>query len=83
MEDIAKYSKEQIDAVIDAVEVFHLESQQREAIREFVSRKDVFVALPTGFGKLHCYAFFLLCSTICMQAKIRQLWYVSFHLLLR
>ena len=58
--DMAKYSKEQIDAAIDAaMEVFGLESlkhQQREAIREFASGRDVFVALPTGFGKSYCFA---------------------------
>ena len=50
LKDMAKYSKEQID------EAFSLESlkhQQREAIREFVSGRDV---LPTGFGKSYCFA---------------------------
>ena len=57
---MAKYSREQIDAAIDAaMQVFCLKSlkyQQREAIREFVSGRDVFVSLPTGFGKSYCYA---------------------------
>ena len=57
---MAKYSREQIDAAIDAaMQVFGLKSlkyQQREAIREFVSGRDVFVSLPTGFGKSYCYA---------------------------
>ena len=57
---MAKYSREQIDAaIVSAMQVFGLESlkhQQREAIREFVSGRDVFVSLPTGFGKSYCYA---------------------------
>ena len=32
-----------------------LKNEQGEAIRAFVSGKDVFVALPTGFGKSFCY----------------------------
>ena len=58
--DIARYSKEQIDAAIDAaVQAFGLESlkhQQQKAIEEFVSGRDVFVALPAGFGKSYCFA---------------------------
>lgn len=53
---MANYSR---DATIDAaMQVFGLESfkyQQREAIREFVSGRDVFVSLPTGFGKSYCH----------------------------
>ena len=58
--DIARYSKEQINAAIDAaVQAFGLESlkhQQQKAIEEFVSGRDVFVALPAGFGKSYCFA---------------------------
>ena len=58
--DIVRYSKEQIDAAIDAaVQAFGLESlkhQQQKAIEEFVSGRDVFVALPAGFGKSYCFA---------------------------
>ena len=58
--DIARYSKEQIDATIDAaVQAFGLESlkhQQQKAIEEFVSGRDVFVALSVGFGKSYCFA---------------------------
>ena len=56
------------------MEAFGLESlehQQREAIREFVSGRDVFVALPTGFGKS---LFFLRCSgvrpSVCGQTAV-------------
>ena len=34
----------------------HLKPKQLEAIREFVSGKDVFVSLPKGGGKPLCYA---------------------------
>ena len=30
---------------------------QRRVIHHFVSGRDVFVSLPTGYGKLFCYAF--------------------------
>ena len=33
-----------------------LETKQKEAIVEFVSGKDVFVVLPTGYSKSVCYA---------------------------
>ena len=33
-----------------------LKTKQKEAIVEFVSGKDVFVVLPTGYGKSVCYA---------------------------
>ena len=33
-----------------------MKTKQKEAIVEFVSGKDVFVVLPTGYGKSVCYA---------------------------
>ena len=33
-----------------------LKTKQKETIVEFVSGKDVFVVLPTGYGKSVCYA---------------------------
>ena len=33
-----------------------LKPEQEQAILTFVSGKDVFVALPTGYGKLLCFA---------------------------
>ena len=41
---------------IYAAEVVTLKPQQREALLSFVLGKDVFVSLPTGFGKSFCYA---------------------------
>ena len=32
-----------------------LKAEQQEAITQFVLGKDVFVSLPTGFGKSLCY----------------------------
>ena len=52
--------KEQINAAIDAaVQAFSLKSlkhQQQKAIEEFDSGRDVFVALPAGFGKSCSFA---------------------------
>ena len=57
---MARYAKENVDAAIDfATETAGLRSlkkEQREAIHAFTSGKDVFVALPTGYGKSYCYA---------------------------
>ena len=54
------YSKGKINAAINhAMKTVGLESlkrEQREAIQEFLSGKDVFVALPTGYGKTYCYS---------------------------
>ena len=51
---------EKINAAINhAMKTVGLESlkrEQREAIQEFLSGKDVFVSLPTGYGKTYCYS---------------------------
>ena len=46
---------------------------QRETVKKFVKGNDVFVALPTGFGKSFCYAVlrFLLSSTIGWDALLQ------------
>lgn len=55
-----QYSNEDISAAIDkamkTVGLENLKREQREAIQEFVNGKDVFVSLPTGYGKSYCYA---------------------------
>ena len=44
-----------INSAVEAVGVTALKPLQREAIRAFASRNDVFVSLPTGYGKLFCF----------------------------
>ena len=82
--DIARYSKEQIDAAIDAtVQAFGLESlkhQQQKAIEEFVSGRDVFVALPVGFGKSYCLALLPTVFDHLRQAESLRLWCVCLQL---
>jgi superfamily II DNA helicase RecQ len=44
-----------LKVAVARVGVAELRDKQREAIESFVSGKDVFVALPTGYGKSLCY----------------------------
>ena len=39
-----------------ALSYHSLRSEQKEAVSTFLRRKDVFVALSTGYGKSLCYA---------------------------
>ena len=41
--------------VASALGISTLKSQQSEAIFQFLHGRDVFVALPTGYGKSLCY----------------------------
>ena len=41
-----------------------VKSEQRRVIREITAGNDVFVALPTGYGKSLCYALCLTTSEI-------------------
>ena len=45
-----------IDYAVARVGLRELKPEQREVIRSFASGKDVFVALPTGYGKSYCFA---------------------------
>ena len=44
-----------LDEVLREITFTELKPKQREAIEAFVSEKDVFVALPTGYGKSVIY----------------------------
>ena len=45
-----------IDAAAARLGYEEVKSKQREAVRAIVNEKDVFVSLPTGYGKSLCYA---------------------------
>ena len=57
---VMAFSIEDIECTIDTAmrkaEVQELKKEQRSAIRDFVSGRDVFVLLPTGYNKSFCYA---------------------------
>ena len=54
---LAMANKEKaIDSVCSTVGIASLKAKQREAITRFVGGEDVFIYLPTGFGKSLCYA---------------------------
>ena len=78
--DIARYSKEQIDAAIDAaVQAFSLESlkhQQQKAIEKFASERDVFVALTASFRKSYCFALLPTVFDHLRAGKSLRLWCV-------
>ena len=44
-----------IDTAAEAVGLQSLKNLQRHVIRSFVTGNDVFVSLPTGFGKPYCF----------------------------
>ena len=44
-----------IDSAVSKVALETFEAEAREAIAAFVSGNDVFVSLPTGYGKSFCY----------------------------
>ena len=45
-----------VSSAISRLGYSHLKPKQFQAVKEFVSGKDVFVGLPTGSGKCLCYA---------------------------
>ena len=56
----SRFKVEEVTAAVSLVAsklgYSHLKPKQLEAVREFVSNKDVFVSLPTGGSKSLCYA---------------------------
>ena len=54
---LAMTNKEKaIDSACSTVGIASLKAKQWEAITRFVGGEDVFICLPTGFGKSLCYA---------------------------
>ena len=55
-----RFANEDIEVALEACSgalgVSRLKAKQREAISSFVKGRDVFVCLPTGYGKSLCYA---------------------------
>ena len=49
-----------------------LNEKQKEAVRAFVGGKDVFVSLPTGFGKSVCFqsVLFVFDPSRCLVQKV-------------
>ena len=43
-------------SIIEAGRCLGFETKQKEATVEFVSRKDIFILLPTSYGKCDYYA---------------------------
>ena len=46
-----------VDHAMKRAQLKELKKEQRKAIHDFVNGRDVFVSLPTGYGKSFCYAF--------------------------
>ena len=45
-----------VESAAQAIGIAHLEEEQKRAVCSFVSGNDVFVSLPTGYGKSICPA---------------------------
>ena len=45
-----------IDEAATSLGYTHLKDEQKKALHAFISGKDAFVSLPTGYGKSLCYA---------------------------
>ena len=56
---MTSWSREAVDAVVaaaaESLGYDSLKPEQQRVVTEFVLGRDVFVALPTGFGKSLCY----------------------------
>ena len=46
---------EVISSVAQRLRYNELKPCQHVAVKEFVSKRDLFLSLPTGYGKLFCY----------------------------
>ena len=51
-------SKEAIDKAREMIGLTDLKVKQKEAIRAFLEGRDVFVSLPTGYGKSIIYGIY-------------------------
>ena len=45
-----------IEETAASLQYRHLKEEQKQAVKAFVKGKDVFISLPTGYGKSLCYA---------------------------
>ena len=57
---MTSWSREAVETVVaaaaESLGYDSLKTEQQRVVTEFVLGRDVFVALPTGFGKSLCYA---------------------------
>ena len=44
-----------IDSAVEAIGLTALRPLQRQAVKSFCTGHDVFVCLPTGYGKSYCF----------------------------
>ena len=47
-----------IDSAVEAIGLTALKPLQRQAVKSFCTGHDVFVCLPTGYGKSYCFVLF-------------------------
>ena len=59
-----------IDKAAASLGYFSLKEEQKKAIKAFVGGNDVFISLPTGYGKSLCYA--LLPSIFDMKRRLTE-----------
>ena len=49
-----------------------LKDEQRLCMAEFISGRDVFVVLPTGFGKIACFTFLPFAFDLCQERDLEN-----------
>ena len=59
-----------IDKAAASLRYSSLKEEQKKAIKAFVGGNDVFISLPTGYGKFLCYA--LLPSIFDMKRRLTE-----------